>query len=113
MSILEKNKVDGLAMANEGETLVLLLSDHLPWDEEYEHLIALQDKINAYISFWTSGQYKNLCDASKVVFCSVEIHFLYEPTDNAYKFLDTVNRQIYEEADMGIIVYVDEDGTNG
>ena len=108
MSVIEANKVDGLAVENDGETLVLLLTDHLAWSRAYEHLIALQEKIHAYISFWQSGQYKKVCDASRVKFCSVEIHFMYEPTENAYKFLNTVNKQILQ-VNMGIIVYVDKE----
>lgn len=33
---------------------------------------------------------------------------MYEPTENAYKFLNTVNKQILQ-VNMGIIVYVDKE----
>lgn len=108
MSILEKNSVDGVALANNGDVLMLLITDHLAWNQEYEHLIALQEKINAYISFWQSGQYKKVCDASRVKRCSVEIHFMYEPTENAYKFLNTVNKQT-SVINMEFAVHVDKE----
>ena len=46
MSVLEKNTVDAMGVHNEGKCLALLVTDHLAWDNEYEHLKILQDKIN-------------------------------------------------------------------
>lgn len=46
MSVLNSDVLDGVAH-NNGE-LVMLISDHLDWSNEGEHLLALQDKINAY-----------------------------------------------------------------
>ena len=94
MSILEKNTLDGVALTKDKKTLALMISDHLPWDNEYEHLTALQEKLNSYIVYWQSGQYKNIRDAKKVKNCVVEIYFMHEPTENAYRFLETVNQQI-------------------
>lgn len=107
MSVNETNVVDGLAVANEGETLVLLITDHLPWDDEQGHIKALQSKINAYISFWRSGQYEKISSASGVKFCSVEIRMKYEPTEEAIKFLENANKNLLM-FDMGIIVHIDE-----
>ena len=44
MSVLNSDVLDGVAH-NNGE-LVMLISDHLDWSNEGEHLLALQDKIN-------------------------------------------------------------------
>lgn len=32
------------------------ISDHLDWDDELEHIHALQEKINAYLRFVESGE---------------------------------------------------------
>ena len=75
MSVVDKDIVDGIALS-ENKVIKLLLTDHLDWEEEYEHLLMLQDKINSYLAFCESGQYKEVyknCEAECVVF---EIHFL-------------------------------------
>jgi hypothetical protein len=56
--ITETDKIDGIAVDKKNNALVLLISDHLDWNDEYNHLITLQDKINAYISFIETEQYK-------------------------------------------------------
>ena len=93
MSILDENKVDGLAVTDDSKGLILLLADHLEWTEEYEHLILLQNKINAYITFWENKQYKQVNKKLRPEYCIVEWHALYEPTEKALAFLEQVNKQ--------------------
>lgn len=64
MSVLNSDVLDGVAH-NNGE-LVMLISDHLDWSNEGEHLLALQDKINAYIAFWETMQYKKFIMAARL-----------------------------------------------
>jgi hypothetical protein len=35
---------------------ILVISDHLPWDQTNEHLYCLQEKLNAYLRFIESGE---------------------------------------------------------
>ena len=42
MSVVDDNTVDGIALTDDNEGIVLLLSDHLDWDDEYNHLLILQ-----------------------------------------------------------------------
>lgn len=39
MSVVDDNTVDGIALTDDNEGIVLLLSDHLDWDDEYNHLL--------------------------------------------------------------------------
>ena len=55
MSVVESGAVDGIGLA-ENETMKMLITDHLDWQDEYKHLLILQEKINAYIGFCESGQ---------------------------------------------------------
>lgn len=110
MSVVDKDTVDGIALS-EDKVIKLLITDHLAWEEEYEHLLILQDKINSYLAFCESGQYKEVyedCEAESVVF---EIHFLYEPTQNAYKFLEQIPAQA-GELSVAIECRVSEDSDN-
>ena len=38
------------------ENVVLTITDHLEWDIENEHLLILQDKINAYLGAIEDGE---------------------------------------------------------
>lgn len=96
MSVIDENKLDGMAISKDGEKLILLITDHLDWINEYEHLVILQDKINAYINFLETEQYKEIyLDKQLELYC-IEIHFKYEPTPNCLKFIKRVNEQLCE-----------------
>jgi len=56
MSIDELNKIDRIITYKEKSSVVLLLSDHLDWEEEGEHLMLLQDKLNIYLDFIQNGE---------------------------------------------------------
>lgn len=56
MSIEQVDVVDFISISESHNEVVLTISDHLSWDEEYEHLLLLQEKINHYLSFIESGE---------------------------------------------------------
>ena len=99
MSVLDKDTVDGIALDQGGKCLRLLISDHLDWNNEYTHLVALQEKINAYIVFCEGRQYCPVYPDAQIAYAVFEIHFMHEPTTKAWNFLEQVQRQINE---MGI-----------
>lgn len=96
MSIIDTEKVDGIGIDENGISLALLISDHIDWENEYLHLSQLQSKINAYINFIENKQYEQIYPNNKFLNYQIEIHFLYEPTQLCYKFLNTVNDQLIE-----------------
>jgi hypothetical protein len=78
MSIVDVNKIDGIAIdSNDNSKLMLLITDHLDWIEEYEHLFQLQNKINAYINFLESEQYRDIYPEKQFTTYCIEIHFKY------------------------------------
>lgn len=44
MAVTDKDIIDSVGIDFDGKTLILLISDHLDWQDEYEHLIILQKK---------------------------------------------------------------------
>ena len=57
MTVEEVDKVDRIAFNRQNGDVLLVISDHLDWDEsEGEHLLALQGKLNTYLEFVESGQ---------------------------------------------------------
>jgi hypothetical protein len=57
MSVDQAEKIDFYGIDKATDDLWLTISDHLPWDkDEGEHLVILQDKLNAYLRFIESGE---------------------------------------------------------
>ena len=74
--------------------VVLTVSDHLIWDDKNEHLLALQNKINAYLAFMEKGnlyeEYPDAKDRNIVI----SIVAQYEPNDTAKIFLDRIGETL-------------------
>lgn len=101
MSVVDNNTVDGVALTDDGTGIILLITDHLDWNSEYQHLLMLQEKINAYISFVEEKQYVDIFKDEKITYGIIEIHFQYSITENVEKFLQTVQNQVVQ---LGLIV---------
>lgn len=57
MSVDQTDTIDFATIDNASGELWLTISDHLPWDQnEGEHLVILQNKLNAYLRFIESGE---------------------------------------------------------
>ena len=57
MSIDQIDKIDVVNIDTNSGDVWLTISDHLSWDqEEGEHLLLLQNKLNAYLRFIESGE---------------------------------------------------------
>ena len=54
MSVEQPTVVDGIGTNKETGLVHLTISDHLVWNRD--HLVMLQDKLNAYLEFIESGQ---------------------------------------------------------
>ena len=100
MAIDNATVIDGMAIDKENTALRLLLTDHLQWVQgvdtisEHDHLLMLQEKINAYISFIETKQYKNKYPDIDFKTAIIDIRFKYDITENCEKFLQVVQEQI-------------------
>lgn len=86
--------IDGIGESKEKNELILLITDHLSWDNEYEHLKILQEKINAYVSYIVSKQFEESFPHRIFVGFLIDIHFKDEITENCIKFLDAIAEQL-------------------
>ena len=72
MSIVDNKTVDGIALTDDNNGIILLIADHMDWRDEYQHLVMLQEKINVYITFLEQkrarliGEHRSLCIYSMV-----------------------------------------------
>ena len=55
MAVDNASQIDAIANDKENACLVLLITDHLNWDNEFEHLKILQDKIMLFARNRTSS----------------------------------------------------------
>ncbi|WP_179950121.1 DUF6572 domain-containing protein [Bradyrhizobium sp.] len=65
MSVDQADTIDVATIDKASGELWLTISDHLPWDDnEGDHLVLLQNKLNAYLRFIESGEiFKKVPDA--------------------------------------------------
>ena len=63
MSIENANTIDAVGFDSDSADVILLISDHLAWGEDgdEQHMYQLQEKLNAYLRFYESGEiYKEI-----------------------------------------------------
>ena len=103
MTVMDEGTVDFAGLDREDNTLVLTISDHLPWGEETDdvHLLFLQNKINDYLRFIESGEVNEAFkpeDYSKIVI-SIVSKFPFSP--DCIKFLN-MSKQVIDNAGFGL-----------
>lgn len=106
MSVADTNKIDGIGISKDGSKLILLITDHLDWSNEYDHLIQLQNKMNSYIDFIEGQQYREIYPDMRFSSFCIEVHFMYELTTNCLKFIDVISKQMADQ-NTSINVIVD------
>ena len=94
MSLVDSTVVDGIALTEDKNGIVLLITDHLDWSEEYQHLMTLQEKINTYLGFLEEKQYEEMYKEETITYGIIEIHFQHNLTDNAENLLQAVQNQV-------------------
>ena len=100
MSIDQQGGVDSIGKDLSKNEVVLTISDHLEWGDN-EHLLKLQEKLNAYLSFLESGEiYEAYPDAEGASFV-IDIICKYDPDPQGKAFLDQVE-EIVSNAGFGV-----------
>ncbi|MBN8877477.1 MAG: hypothetical protein J0I32_08020 [Sphingobacteriales bacterium] len=95
MSVTNSDVVDFISISPKGD-VVLTISDHLEWNNN-EHILILQDKINAYLRFIESGDIYQQYPEARDRNIMVEVVVKYDPDSNGKIFLDRV-KEILNEA---------------
>lgn len=75
--------IDGL------NNVVLTISDHLQWEEE-NHLLTLQNKINAYLEVIENGNIYEIYPDAKNKKIVIEVAMKYSPNEESIIFLETI-----------------------
>ena len=96
MSVIDRNVIDFGHV--DDDKITLCISDHIPWDDDLTeaHLEVLQDKINDYLDFITSGQiYKQFGNKGKTP--NIKVIFCYKPVKETIDFLDKAKTILNED----------------
>ena len=96
MTVENPQVVDFISIDDVSGEIVLTITDDLPWDGEPGHLMALQEKLNGYLSFIESGEL--LASRPEAAGRRVRITLVHrEPlTAIAARFLDSASSIIDE-----------------
>jgi len=95
-TINEENKVDLIGIDKECNYVNLGIIDPLDWIDEEKHLLLLQIKINAYLSFIESGEIYEAKPEAKGKKIIIQIAFAFELPENAMKFLFSVANILHD-----------------
>lgn len=95
MSIEQSNKIDFISI-NPNEKVQLTISDHLEWDNVENHILILQDKVNAYLNFIESGQIPKQYNQAKQNGIIISLSTEFYPSENSIKYLDKFKNIIQE-----------------
>ena len=107
MSILENVLIDGMGIRDDEKELVFMVTDHLEWKNEGEHLFLLQDKLNAYLAYIEAREFQDVYPKQDFESFCIEVYFEYSPTENCVKFFEVMNQQL-EAFHIKVIGYCNE-----
>ena len=98
---VENYKIIDFASIDKNGYAVLTISDHLEWDDNNEHLLILQNKINAYLSAIEAGSFYGDYPDAKGRNVIINIVAQYEPNNDARFFLDRT-KEVLQSAGYGL-----------
>jgi len=88
--------VDFIGLDDKTNKCKLAITDHHNWENELNHLVLFQEKINAYLSFIDSGEIYQSYPLSKEKQMAIEIHFKYQTSIKCELFLEQVELVLKE-----------------
>jgi hypothetical protein len=96
MSVEQRKVVDFIGTCKSDGHIILTIADHLPFDGGDARLIALQDKLNDYLTFLESGEVCDTYPAANGRPIEISIRFKYAPDERGICFLRTAEQTIRE-----------------
>ncbi|BBW96447.1 DUF6572 domain-containing protein [Geobacillus icigianus] len=91
MPLQNTNEIDVISLNREKGIVTLGIIDSLEWENEEEHLLLLQEKINVYLRFIESGEIYSVYEDAKEREFEIKIYFKNPFPDNCKDFLKKVS----------------------
>ena len=99
MAVDDPKTVDVVSVDRATSEVILDVTDHLDWSNEADHLMFLQNKINAYVAFIESGELEAAYPDAKGRQPVIRVACMNKPPPVAVRFFDRV-RDILQPADI-------------
>ncbi len=91
---VENLKIIDVVSIDKSENVVLGISDHLEWDENNEHLLLLQEKINLYLAAIENGSLYEQYPNAKNRNIEISITAKFSPSSDGKLFLKRVKETL-------------------
>jgi hypothetical protein len=88
MPIDDLSVVDGMGIEESSGSVVLMVSDHLDWQDEGSHFEALQNKVNSYLTFIAGGGLLDSYPESRDAPVRIDVVAQHFAPESAGRFLD-------------------------
>jgi hypothetical protein len=109
MSVEQTDVVDIVAKDRETGGAIVIMVDPLDWEgSTYEHLMLVQEKINAYLRFIESGEINQWIPGATENPVRIEVQCVYPLVPDAEHFYTHAKRRV-QEAGFGFVVMVEGD----
>jgi hypothetical protein len=107
MSVDQTDKIDFFVVDKEKTQVVLIIADHLDWEEfdEGDHLELLQEKINSYLHFVEGGQLIETRPDLEGIPVVIRVDAKYPPSEEATKFYRLAG-PVVADAGMSLELYL-------
>ena len=100
MAVDNPSVIDAAGVSSVTGEVVLMIADHLEWDDGYEHLVVLQEKINCYLGFIESGEIAEAYPQSAGRPVRIAVYCKHAPTADGRRFLSLASETV-EAAGVG------------
>lgn len=94
MSIEQRRVVDFIGTDKADGHVSLTISDHLPWLNDNEHLLILQNKINDYLAFLESGEIYDSYPKAHGREIEIRLICKYPPAGDGVRFLELASKTV-------------------
>lgn len=101
MTIENADVIDGMGVDDRTSEVVLIISDHLPWQNEADHFSLLELKIGKYLDFIQGGQLFETMKGLEGRPIRIDVIYEHEPTELAMTFFNAAAQQLQE---IGIVL---------
>ncbi|MCU7679260.1 DUF6572 domain-containing protein [Bacillus thuringiensis] len=97
MALHDIDQVDLISLDNENKDIVYLtIFDALDWEEEHEHALLLQEKINRYLAFIESGEiYETTPETIGKDKFVIQVYALHECNEYGEEFYTLVREHLH------------------
>lgn len=96
MTVVQTDTIDFVSIEKNTGLVKLTISDHLDWNQENQHLLLLQEKINTYLSFIEGGELYDIYPEAKGKSIVINITYKYNPSEGCLNFLKKAEHIIKE-----------------